>query len=1065
MSVPNEFDTLQYIRINLSAAGANNGTNLQTNTSYKNTLNSWPTADLRKKVSVNTTGTGWSEESDYYNITNMTKAPVIALALVYNNTAGGYDLYSANNARTPTNIISFNLSITNPSILASGGQTLSNALVGIQFDTHNMGATSDAVNITIGTNTSTSGTTLVTDSDSSNHYERITWSGNLAPSTTVYLTFNATLQFGVNIDNNEVLVNLDTNTSNKGAGANYTTTSALTGITITGKLSKGPIRQGIDMNYVESLTTWQIRGFIKNMANASLATNKTLTYNITGWRIYSVNQAGGAPFSTANQTGLFNATATSSLLIPSDDLIYTTGTRSSNNSWYSTGSPGKPYYTVYFDWYVAWNDTNPVNYASYINTTLDLPRVYKIDMSNAKAISGLLTPDTGNQNITIEDNSTHLGSSNATAKYVEIYSVVPANTTTNAHHGWFDISTASVRAFYVNSTGVFEINTAESNVSVTVTDPGAGGTSNGLVNLTLKNVVNVKLLTGGNNISHTLTTNEKISLLFNCTSNLSMTTGDTYNFTGNTTMITPTGTPITENHTASSISITSRRLLGYKTLIVYDPNDPTVINTSIVVEVQSSSGQNVSGIKFLDYVANIFTLAQYKANVTVIFYNGATNATWVEGTNYNITDNSTVTLSDGSVAHAFEFKNATGDGTFTLTNGQYIMVNYRMNVTGPGTYILPVELFGLDPVTGESLRTMAFGAIRIDIPEPALPLQITENDLSQAKRILVGNPGMWVKTFEVYNPNPRPVASTFSTDVFSDTSDAYATYNDISGQKLDEIVVLSAGENGGKAMTWKSTIEPFETRSYEIRVMTPAVMEIDRDVEVLEKMEDKKVKIKMDVYIKSFAKESYENVILNIPLPYENIIEVKDGFGNKLQFTGGSDSTTISADKLGPEELKTITIIYKQSYPTIIITPDRDRYDMSAPVSLEIMVINGGEEIDYPFIEVEVYTPGMDVIYSNMEKLEKMDPLEKTDLYQKFSIPATAPSGMYVASARFREDFATLASTTGYFFVSGTGGAIPEAAQILIVIIISALLVYFSVRKIRDIRTTSSAREKTGEEE
>ena len=99
----------------------------------------------------------------------------------------------------------------------------------------------------------------------------------------------------------------------------------------------------------------------------------------------------------------------------------------------------------------------------------------------------------------------------------------------------------------------------------------------------------------------------------------------------------------------------------------------------------------------------------------------------------------------------------------------------------------------------------------------------------------------------------------------------------------------------------------------------------------------------------------------------------------------------------------------------------------------------------------------MDVIFSTIEKLDIMAPLEKTEMYEKFVIPSYAPGGMYLASARFREDFTTLASGTGNFLVVGGAGiGIPESVQILIVLMVIVILSFFSLRRIREVRKSSN---------
>jgi hypothetical protein len=502
--------------------------------------------------------------------------------------------------------------------------------------------------------------------------------------------------------------------------------------------------------------------------------------------------------------------------------------------------------------------------------------------------------------------------------------------------------------------------------------------------------------------------------------------------------------------------VTGRRVIGYKDLIAYDVNIPTLINASINISITDTVGTGIAGIKFMDFVPQgAITYSDYVGNFSngdwVVIRNG-TVLTY--GTDYDITDNGTATLPDGLMVQQFEFVNATGNSTWNLTNGEYIEVSYQINYTTPGVYVLPVMIAAYDPDTGISLATTFFGVIKVEIPEPNLPLSIDEGGLKQSTTVLVGKPAVWVKEFGVFNPNPRTVSARFESVVFDDATDGYVTYYDAGGRRVEEAIGFAMNGQGQKVIYWDSSIVPFETRNYEVNILTPPVLEIDRDVEVLEQLPEKKVRLKMDVYLKSFAQENYGNVILNLPIAYDKMEGVRDGFGNRLPFTGGPETTSITVDRVAAGELKTISVIYQESYPTIIITPDRDRYNLNSPVSLEILVINGGEKIDYPYLEIEIYTPGMDVIFTNIEKLEEMEPLEKTELYEKFVIPSAAPSGMYIASARFREDFAVLASATGNFYVLGVEGGIPEALQILMIILVSVILVYFSFRRLREVRTS-----------
>ncbi|MCX6814906.1 MAG: hypothetical protein NTY20_04640 [Candidatus Aenigmarchaeota archaeon] len=76
-------------------------------------------------------------------------------------------------------------------------------------------------------------------------------------------------------------------------------------------------------------------------------------------------------------------------------------------------------------------------------------------------------------------------------------------------------------------------------------------------------------------------------------------------------------------------------------------------------------------------------------------------------------------------------------------------------------------------------------------------------------------------------------------------------------------------------------------------------------------------------------------------------------------------------------------------------------------------------------------------------------------------IPANAPGGMYIASAKFREDFSVLASGTGNFFVVGPSVSTPEALQIVAVLSVTLVLVYFSLKRLREVRRTKTMLDST----
>ena len=87
ISIPNNDDVLQQVRINLSSTA---NTNLRSNVTYKNFVTSYPIAGAKQNISVNTTQ---ADPAEYYNITNNNVAPTISLSVSIKNFNGGEDIF------------------------------------------------------------------------------------------------------------------------------------------------------------------------------------------------------------------------------------------------------------------------------------------------------------------------------------------------------------------------------------------------------------------------------------------------------------------------------------------------------------------------------------------------------------------------------------------------------------------------------------------------------------------------------------------------------------------------------------------------------------------------------------------------------------------------------------------------------------------------------------------------------------------------------------------------------------------------------------------------------------
>ena len=1061
VGVPNNDDVLQYLRVTLDS-GYDTNTNIENETVYQDVLASQPSDYDWELIYVNTSAAVGGSEAAETSYTVTDEAPTLNFTLEYKNSLGGIDLYDDANIEQGHNVYYLNVSITNEHATKS----ISNAVVNIWFD-KNTGPGNAEVHVISNPPPADVGTATRVDSDSDGYYDRVYWIGTLAGAQTANITIQLNISENTHWTGDDLNLDADGDSgdfvADKGGVSNWSSTGALfSGITVSDKFSRGPVRQGVDLS--STAGTWYVRGFIRNMGDAA-DSGQNLTYNVSEWRIYDVNSATGAP-NNILQYGGFNETASAYDIDPSDGRVYTTdATRSSNKSLYDTGSGTKPYMAVYFEWEVIWNSSNSENNISYINTTLDLPTLRLLDLVALQGSpSGTVSPEVGGENVTLNYTLYNVGANETEPGYVEILAYVPNNTTNDNFrnegaetYSWLIHDDIQI---WLNTSGnSYRLDNDTSNCVVTITPTAED--QEGVVNLSVNDLASCTFYGSGPPVGHTLDEGYDIMISFKVESNNGMQTGDQYTFWGIGQLNSSSNTKDSEYFTNQTVSVAGKRLTGYKDLIGYDATMPTMINSTIKVEVQDTSGTGITGIKFIDYVpANTISYENYRGNASVFFYNGVSESGWTIHTpnEYEITDNGTAKTPDGLNVQMFEFVNytAAANTTWNLSNNQYIRVSYQINFTTAGLYVLPVTIAAFDPDTGLDLGATFYGIIKIVLPDPALPLVIEQGELEQSKTVLVGKPVIWNKEFDIFNPNARTVNTRFQTIVFDDATDGYVSYYDENGRRVEEPVGFGTGPDGEKTMYWDTALAPLENRNYEVTVLTPPVLEIDRDVEVLEQLPEKKVRLKMDVYLKSFAQEDYENVILNLPIAYSKIEEVRDGFGNRIPFTGGADTTSITVNRMAADELKTVTIIYVESYPTIIITPDRDRYNLNSPVSLEILVINGGEEIDYPFLEIEIYTPGMDVIFTDISKLESMKPLEKTQTYQRFVIPAAAPSGNYIAQAKFREDFAVLASATGNFYVTGVGGGIPGAVEVVMIILVLAVLGYFSLRRLREVRKSSS---------
>ncbi|MFH1433027.1 MAG: hypothetical protein ABIG84_07475 [archaeon] len=1015
--VPNTDDVLQYVRLNLSSSATTN-TNIRnwngSLTAYRDYAMSNPALSTPTKMYMNTTA---GNQLDQY-ATNLSFAPSLNISMSVTNTRAGDDLYSENDIKSATNILRFNFTIKNPS--SNKNIVGTNITYNITFNTTGSGFNS-SVCVLSSTISQTAGTASPRLRGSGCTYDAIEWQGTLNAGAQVSIIFNATSLGG----NNYLGTENNLNDDSIGANASYfNNTHVISEITFTGRFARGPVREGIDLM---KGTPWRVKSYIKNMGNESVSANEfNLTYNISAWRIYNVTASTGAILSEIASNNNLNYVLGADREYKIPDWINTLDT--------------KPYIAPYFDWYVIWNSTNTYTYSGSIISTMALPTLYEIDDNPTKVIDGTFAPEVYSDTqklVSYNVTALHTGNSNSQVKVgkLQIYSVIPNKDVGGG--GYANMTIKNYEVYYKNTTGVYNL-TIDTNVKVTVSQSTTS--SNGTIILDLADLSSADRYGAAGNVGLNMTQGESIVLHYELwayeNSTGSLTSGidnnEVFFFGGNQTLYTQSGTYLVVNNTDTQTA-SQNSLSAYKELISYNPSTPQLVNVTIQLNITGT----IDNIKLIDYIPTGMS------NYTKVFMSSTTLSAV-----YNRTKLGTITTSDGISMDAWEITNATAVTGWNITNGD-LRFTYQLNLSTPGLYILPVQIAAFDPGVDSGISLTRYGSIKYTLPEKTLALVIDEDgNLQLFQSVIVGKPASWRESFNIYNPNSKPVKSQFKTEVFKDTVESYASYYDDYGKKIEESVDTDIIDNK-KYIFWETTLNPQESRSYEIRVLTPPVVEVDRDIEILEKLEDKHVKLKADIVIKNFAEEPYSNLKLNLNIPKDNIFELKDAFGNPLTYTGDGSSTTVTISRLDANNVMTITITYKQSYPTVIITPDRTRYDSGEIANLEILIINGGEKIENPSLETEIYTEDMDMVYADIIRLEKaLKPLEKTELSTKFLVPVNAPTGKYIANVRFSEDMTAITESSINFYVLGIKGDESSSIKVLILVLLGAVLIYFAYKRL-----------------
>jgi hypothetical protein len=960
VEVPNTQDVLQYLLFNLSTT---QNTNLQSSWAYKGVAAS-PSSGDRTRLYLNTTS---SMSNISYEVTNAGLMPIIYLQLDYSNDAGGQDIYSGGD-----NFFSFNLTINCTHDLSGV------SLIYLRFARNTLNL-NDSIHLY--SVSATSGSAQVQDTDGDGFFDRVYWIGDLLAGVNVYVNFQGMLTPNVNFNENFMYVDFDQGTISQATFSDDKGT--FTGMTILDRESRGPIREGIEMF---TMTNWNVRGFIKNMASG-------LDYRIHGWDLYQIGQ--GSP------------------LISSSTEIYPFGPgQTEYTDWYDTGVVGTlektGYYSSSWDWEVDWGTST---YSGASTATITLPVLYEIDAWVDKSVV-IVENSQGRTSLSVQDLVRHIGYSGLSVNSLSINSVLPYQSSGGAINVWIP---SGVRVLFINASGETDITS-----QVSIATQASTGSSDGFVNVNIPDIPAV--------IGRGLQQNEDIRLEYSVAGNPNVNT-QTYQFCQSSTLTTLSGTPLTENvcqdvaipgvggvpagpgggpgavPVAPTLYADIVREMGEGYFIA--DNLVRVQASYIIVDTGSRGVKDIRTLVYIPEFGNLDT-----SSLTFRIYDSSLGnwATWKQGTDYRLTDNG-MTLVDGRPYREYLLTKIGIGGileeSLNLFNGDKFEIGYVTSVP-VGTSFLITRAMGYNWYEDKYMFEDLYIPVRRE--GTLQDLEISEDEW-MLEKVYVGNPVKWFKVIEVHNPNNVSVEHSIGFEVFPDTLSAHI----ISDGDGRESLVLKEGKNIYVDVIVR--LQAGETKAYVLEAVTPPVLEIERFADVLESNE-REIRFMINITVQNFALEDYPGVSLLFRAVASKIVSVMEG-ENLLNYSEYDDSTTdifLGDVKSGHD--RKLSIVYTEVPPILLAALGSVMYECNDYANMNVIVIPSERESG-SYIEVEVVgpEPQLETLNAQLIELREVWPFEEVDVPVKFDI-RNYPDGRYFVFTKFKENFQTILSDQSDFYVS-----------------------------------------------
>lgn len=984
--VDNRQDVLQYIRINLSSTS---DTNILSNQVYRNVAGS-PNAGDRTRMYINTTE---GESEIRYDI-NQSIIKVLKMRVDHRNADGGKDLHA-----NGSNIIEFNITL-------SSDHSMSGVNFVFQAARNTLGS-NDAMNIF--SSYSPWGFHNVLDGDGDGFYDRIIWSLNINPGINYTLQFFGNITPDVNYDNDFMYTDPDNIDGFRGSCSSQGST--MTGISITDRFSRGPIRQGVEMI---NATTWKVRGFITNIAQG-------LSYIVNGWKLYRIGDPNPVSWDYMTQ-------------IISPGQTYTTDLFDT-----SSGDMGV-YYSSNFEWELVWE--SPIE-EQLSTSIIDFPYLYAIDVWPDK-MAGIMTNVIGSVVLRQNDTAKHIGHGSIPAYNATIYSLVPHQSIGGNTNPW---SIGSVRVYYINNSGRYDITS-----SATVTRVNPTQSQDGYLRADLHAIDSI--------IGRPLGQNEDIMITYDLSGSSSAQT-HTYNFVTYTTLFSRTGTPVTrsaeynltvpasgeapapgEEPPSGAPSIPEIPPEEYFAGIIKEDSSvrfvtDDYVDINVTYSIIDSGTRGISDIKLAVYIPSDGYLEE--SELVLYVYDRGENE-WLsyrKGVDFDLIRRGlTVIGKNEYIEYLIEKRAGVGiyEETLDLEEGDRIKIGYKTRVPYGTSYIL-TRAFGYNHYSNAIIFEDYYTPVRRDVLLDRL--EIGEGEW-RVKKSVAGNPVVWIKEYEIFNPNNVTVSQVMITDVFPDTlSGNLVEYND---SEVDRKGLELRKENS-TYLNWIVQLCGLCRKTYEIEITTPPVLKVNENLDVLE-INESTIIFDLNTTLRNFALEDYTDVIVPFPVNNTKIIYI----GGGLNYSTHEGGLSVLIPEIASDEMFNVFFRYMERPPILVTSLNALEYRCAEEANVTLFVIPSENHMD-SYIEFEVIGPYpyLKTPYADYIKIGKIDRLTEVRVPITLDVQKM-PSGKYMTYAKFREGFYTLLSDKKEFKISCEENIFVSINWIIILAICMAIIGYLVFR-------------------